>query len=129
MKDPNLMSRQSSAYFWAMVIKHLVTEYVILLIRRSSEAEMWFEDQTMKDFHKDQKMDKQYPVNLDPEPSPVVHDDHGGEVPLDHDDEVQQEDQLPPEPQPRRSTREKQPSTRYSPNEYVMFTDAGEPEH
>lgn len=28
----------------------------------------------------------------------------------------------------RRSTRERQPSMRYSPNEYVLLTDGGEPE-
>ena len=36
---------------------------------------------------------------------------------------------LPPyEPPLRISTRERQPSTRYPPNEYVMLTDGGEPE-
>ena len=35
---------------------------------------------------------------------------------------------LPPyEPPLRRFTKERQPSTRYLPNEYVMFTDGGEP--
>jgi hypothetical protein len=32
------------------------------------------------------------------------------------------------EPQLRRSTRPRQPSTRYSPHEYVLVIDRGEPE-
>ena len=36
---------------------------------------------------------------------------------------------LPVEPQLRRSTRERQPSTRYSASEYVMLTDGEEPEN
>ena len=34
----------------------------------------------------------------------------------------------PPQVQLRRSNRERQPSKRYSPNEYVILTDDGEPE-
>ncbi|KAL5818254.1 hypothetical protein ACOSQ3_022150 [Xanthoceras sorbifolium] len=37
-------------------------------------------------------------------------------------------EQVQPEVQLRRSTRERQPSRKYSPNEYVMLTDGGEPE-
>ena len=37
-------------------------------------------------------------------------------------------EQLPAEPQLRRSSRQRQPSRRYSTDEYVMLTDAGEPE-
>ena len=33
-----------------------------------------------------------------------------------------------PETSCRRSTREKQSSTRYSPNEYILLSDMGEPE-
>ena len=33
-----------------------------------------------------------------------------------------------PETSCRRSTREKRSSTRYSPNEYILLTDMGEPE-
>ena len=44
-------------------------------------------------------------------------------------EQVDEELPLPPyEPSLRRSTRERQPSTRYPPNEYVMLTDGGEPE-
>ena len=42
--------------------------------------------------------------------------------------QVDEELPLPPyEPPLRRSTKERQPSTRYTPNEYVMLTDGGEP--
>ena len=34
----------------------------------------------------------------------------------------------PDEPQLRRSTRPYQPSTKYSPHEYVLVNDRGEPE-
>ncbi|KAG5521367.1 hypothetical protein RHGRI_033809 [Rhododendron griersonianum] len=79
----------------------------------------------------------EYPVNLDPIPPPMVHDDYGGDVQNDDDvedtlaaeeteQEVQQEQVLsesPVEEQLRRSTRERQPLRRYPVDEYVMLTD------
>ena len=41
-------------------------------------------------------------------------------------EQVMQKD--PDEPQLRRSTRPRQPSTKYSPHEYVLVTNGGEPE-
>ena len=44
---------------------------------------------------------------------------------------MEQEEQVEEEqsqPQLRRSTRDRKTSTRYSPNEYVMLSDGGEPE-
>ena len=74
-------------------------------------------------------------------PSPIVHDDHGGDEQEDCSentsddtptvDDTEPTKQAPPPPVEiplRRSTRERQPSTRYPPLEYVMLTDGGEPE-
>jgi len=70
-----------------------------------------------------------------------VHGDGGGDeydIPTDaadnqvptsdekQDDHVEQASHV--ESQLRRSTREHQPSRRYSPSEYVLLTDGGEPE-
>nr|GMD75536.1 Retrovirus-related Pol polyprotein from transposon TNT 1-94 [Ipomoea batatas] len=47
------------------------------------------------------------------------------------DDVVHQEQEVPsqvPVDPPRRSDRERRPSTRYSPSQYVLLTDGGEPE-
>nr|GLL26870.1 hypothetical retrotransposon [Ipomoea trifida] len=47
------------------------------------------------------------------------------------DDVVHQEQEVPPQVPvdlPRRSDRERRPSTRYSPSQYVFLTDGGEPE-
>jgi len=81
------------------------------------------------------------PWSLGPVPSPIVHDDHGGDEQEDCGentsddtptvDDAEPTEQAPPPPVEiplRRSTRERQPSTRYPPHEYVMLTDGGEPE-
>ncbi|URD73988.1 hypothetical protein MUK42_36205 [Musa troglodytarum] len=83
------------------------------------------------------------PWSSGPVPPPIVHDDHGrddneeeecGENVNDDTstvDEVELTEQAPPPPVEiplRTSTRERQPSTRYPPHEYVMLTDRGEPE-
>ena len=52
---------------------------------------------------------------------------------VDDDGELTRQDQEVPPPPPvetlvRRSTRERKPTSRYNPHEYVMFTDGGEPE-
>lgn len=110
---------------------------------RSNDV-VFYEDQTIEDLDKNEKPtpSHEYPMNLDPIPPPMVHDDYGGDVQNDDDveetpateeteQEVQQE-QVPLEPpeeeQLRRSTRERQPSRRYPVDEYVMLTDCGEPE-
>ncbi|CAN0846213.1 Retrovirus-related Pol polyprotein from transposon TNT 1-94 [Linum grandiflorum] len=76
------------------------------------------------------------PVNLEPISPPQTHG-NDEEVVLDEpqgalDQEVQEDEHLEqeeqPQPQLRRSTREHKASTRYSPNEYVMLSDGGEPE-
>nr|GMD10292.1 Retrovirus-related Pol polyprotein from transposon TNT 1-94 [Ipomoea batatas] len=64
------------------------------------------------------------------DPVPVYQDDTAdadGHV----DDVVHQEQEVPsqvPVDLPRRSDRERRPSTRYSPSQYVLLTDGGEPE-
>ena len=84
-------------------------------------------------------------IRIDPVVPPTVYANHMGElqegdgVTENEDDliandvepteQVDGELPLPPyEPPLRRSTRERQPSTRYPPNEYVMLTDKGEAE-
>lgn len=47
------------------------------------------------------------------------------------DEQPENEQQVvepPPQPEVRRSTRERQPSQRYSSNEFVLLSDGGEPE-
>uniref|UniRef100_A0A6N2LA15 Protein kinase domain-containing protein n=1 Tax=Salix viminalis TaxID=40686 RepID=A0A6N2LA15_SALVM len=69
-------------------------------------------------------------------PAQVEHDvQNDFQVPDDTDVPLQDEshDQLPvleipPDVPPRRSTRDRHPSTRYSVNEYVLLNDGGEPE-
>ena len=85
------------------------------------------------------------PIRIDPVVPPIVHANHEGELQEGHDvneneddpivDDVEPTEQvdgelpLPPyEPPLRRSTIERQPSTRYPPNEYVMLIDEGESE-
>uniref|UniRef100_A0A2N9FFW3 Integrase catalytic domain-containing protein n=1 Tax=Fagus sylvatica TaxID=28930 RepID=A0A2N9FFW3_FAGSY len=64
--------------------------------------------------------------NYGDEPAEVDGDDA-----IDTEGVEQGEQPIPPEmkePQVRRSTRERHPSTRYSTSEYVLITDEGEPE-
>uniref|UniRef100_A0A2N9J1S8 Integrase catalytic domain-containing protein n=1 Tax=Fagus sylvatica TaxID=28930 RepID=A0A2N9J1S8_FAGSY len=64
--------------------------------------------------------------NYGDEPAGVDGDDA-----IDTEGVEQGEQPIPPEmeePQVRRSTRERHPSTRYSTSEYVLITDEGEPE-
>ncbi|KAB5563968.1 hypothetical protein DKX38_004022 [Salix brachista] len=87
---------------------------------------VFMEDQTIHDIEKTEK-------DL---PAQVEHDvQNDFQVPDDTDVPLQDEshDQLPvPEipfdVPPRRSTRDRHPSTRYSVNEYVLLNDRGEPE-
>ncbi|KAG6385427.1 hypothetical protein SASPL_154262 [Salvia splendens] len=84
--------------------------------------------------HEKPESNSEVPVNLDPVPSPTVQD-YGGDIqpeqgdPIDDgagdDDTRPAKDEVPPV---RRSVRERLPSTRYSPHEYVMLTDGGEPQ-
>ena len=73
--------------------------------------------------------------NLGNDPIAVDGDELAG---VDGDDaqyieDVEQREQpVPPEmeePQVRRSTRERHPSTRYPSSEYILLTDKGEPEY
>ena len=97
---------------------------------------VFLEDQTIEDIKKDEKSisTPEVPVNLDPPPHPANHDEHGGvEAEQGNNDDVPvTEPVAPPVPSPqpefRRSTRERRPSTRYNTQEYVMLTDGGEPE-
>lgn len=94
---------------------------------------VFLEDQTIEDIDKPESAESNTDdlVDLDPLVPPVVHE----EVQTPHDDAAEDDvepkiegEQPPQEPLPRRSTREKQPSRKYSSNEYVMISDQGEPE-
>ena len=118
---------------------------------RSRDA-VFFEYQTIEDIDKTEKKDSQNKESLvDVDPFPIVDasiaheetqdynadDDQEGVEPIDSliNDVVVDQQPTPaqvttldvPETSCRRSSREKQKSTRYSPNEYVLLTDMGEP--
>ncbi|KAJ8466528.1 hypothetical protein OPV22_029080 [Ensete ventricosum] len=77
-------------------------------------------------------------VDCDPVIPPVYQGDGGDvqedgaepdvDIPAGHVEQEEEREQVPTEPQLRRSSRQCQPSRRYSTDEYVMLTDAGEPE-
>ena len=98
---------------------------------------IFFEDQTIEDFEKIEKpkSPKESAIDLSPSPPPIVHAENGGEVqdaPADivPEQPAQQDPlQLPVEPQLRRSTRQRQPSGKYPPHEFVMLTDENEPQN
>jgi hypothetical protein len=109
---------------------------------------VFFEDQTIEDL--DQKKAEslnEYRVDLDPViPNCVMHDEHTGDVQeeqvdivgengeptIDNVESEEHLEQASSEPatetQLRRSTRNRQPSRKYSTNEYVLLSDGGEPE-
>ncbi|CAL1383495.1 unnamed protein product [Linum trigynum] len=105
---------------------------------------IFLEDETSEDVERGEKKKNTAagPVNLEPiSPSQmhenieeVVHDEPQGAL----DQEVQGEEQLEQEEQveeeqplsePRKSTRDRKASTWYSPHEYLLLTDGGEPEY
>ena len=51
------------------------------------------------------------------------------DLPAGHVEQEEVGEQVPIESQLRRSFRQRQPSRRYSTDEYVMLTDAGKPEN
>ncbi|WVZ01079.1 hypothetical protein V8G54_027148 [Vigna mungo] len=102
---------------------------------------VFFENQTIQDIKKVEKPT----LKLISDQSPIVINNSGGETPqaepeLQLDEMAEEADQpnltevdqlieeTPQEPQLRRSTRQKQPSRRYFSDEYVNFTDEGEPQ-
>jgi len=114
---------------------------------RSRDA-VFFEDQTIEDIDKVEKPDSQIDESLvDVDPVPIIDtsfahegtqdNEQGvepidvpiGDVVVDHQPTNAEMTNLDaPETSCRRSTREKRSSTRYSPNEYILLTDMGEPE-
>ena len=107
---------------------------------------MFMEDQDIKDIDKSE-IAKKYNddlIDLDSILTPIVHLDQEGAVPefdnyptnsvpiIDGVELTEQVDEkiqeLSDEIHLRRSTRERRSSTRYSLDEYVIFTEAGEPE-
>lgn len=126
--------RLNNAYSWVIAMTHLGTDYGIMLVRRSSEAKMWYSLRTKLSMIM-MKVRRQTNNIVS---SSYVYENHGGEVAMDdgdanqnngevqQDEEVEQEEQTPPKPQLMRSTKQKQPSKRYSPDKYVMFPYVGE---
>lgn len=110
---------------------------------------VFIEDQTIQDIEKIDKTVPQYSddlIDLDPVPLTHVPTQVGDEVQDDQqhgtgdvdtptqvetDDDIHEQvpvSEVPPDVPLRRSTRDRQPSTRYSVDEYVLLTDGGEPE-
>ena len=109
--------------------------------------DVFLEGQLVDDGDKVEKASSsvEIPIIIDPVVLPTMHANHKGELqegdgvteneddPIVDDvelaEQVDGEHPLPPyEPPFRRYTRERHPSTRYPPNEYVMLIDRGEPE-
>ncbi|KAF7129225.1 hypothetical protein RHSIM_Rhsim10G0050800 [Rhododendron simsii] len=141
--EVNAIGDEASTELWHKRLGHMSEKGMQILARKAllpevkvdkklvrSNDVVFFEDQTIEDLDKNEKPtpSHEYPVNLDPIPPPMVHDDYGGDVQNDDDveetpaaeeteQEVQQEQVLsepPEEEQLRRSTRERQPSRRES---------------
>ena len=101
---------------------------------------IFFEDQTFEDLKKKApaKTSAEGLAYCDPVIPPVYQGDGGDvqensvepdiDLPAGHVEQEEVREQVPTEPQLRRSSRQRQPSRRYSTDEYVMLTDAGEPE-
>ena len=113
---------------------------------------MFFEDKTIEDIDKTEKLDSHTDESLvDVDTIPIFHTSsaHEGTQGNDQDNNESVEhiivptddvvvDNQPthvgmtasdaPDTSCRRSTREKRSSTRYSPNEYILLSDMGEPE-
>ena len=109
--------------------------------------DVFLEDQLLDDGDKVEKASSstEIPIRIDPIVPPTMYANHGGELQegdgvIENEDDhivddvepteqVDRELPLPPyEPPLRRSARDRQPSTRYPPIEYVMLSDGGEPE-
>ena len=106
---------------------------------------MFLEAQTIEDFGKgDQPEPKTSDlIDMDPSPSSSVDDENGGDVqpPVEDVEDAAKPNEVEPEieeehptqvPSPqlelRKSTRDRQPSRKYPPNEFVLISDQGEPE-
>ncbi|KAG5549867.1 hypothetical protein RHGRI_014986 [Rhododendron griersonianum] len=106
---------------------------------------VFLEDQTIKEFDKDDQPEENASdlVDLEPIPSPSVHGEIeedvqpplevGENVDIPNEVELENEGEQPiqeppPQPELRRSVRDKQPSRKYSPDEFVTVTEQGEPE-
>ncbi|URD75525.1 hypothetical protein MUK42_34393 [Musa troglodytarum] len=106
--------------------------------RYRSRDVVFFEDQTLEDLKKEAPANTSTEGLADYDPVvPPVYQDDGGDVQEDgvepdinllvgHVEQEEVEEQLPTEPQLRRSSRQRQPSRRYYTDEYVILTDAGE---
>ena len=107
---------------------------------------VFLEDQLVDDGDKGEKASYsvEIPIRIDPVVPPIVYANHGGELQegggvIKNEDDPIVDDVKPTEqvdgelPLPlyelplRRSTRERQPSTRYPPNEYAILFYGGEP--
>ena len=96
---------------------------------------LFLEDQIVCDAEKSDKSQSSPEISiiLTSVSLPVVHDDNGGAEENTNDDLVKPVEQAPSElpsppvePELRRFNRERRPSTRYPPHEYVILTDEGD---
>jgi len=106
---------------------------------------VFFEDQTLEDA-KQEKPKSKVVRNHDSDSSPMAHsnsvedainenveddtnEDHVSSSNRDQREDPNESDSVESEePQLRRSTRERRPSTRYGPDEYITLTDEGAPQ-
>ena len=113
---------------------------------------MFFKHQTIENINKSRKPKNvaQHRVNFSPNPPTILGENQGGEMHGNHEDDessqnvdssvepdesIEQEQPVEPVeqeelvlPQVRISKRERRPSQRYQPHEYVLLTDEGESE-
>ena len=98
---------------------------------------VFIEDQCIEDIEKPEKTQPNLGEleDMDPITPPVVPDDGGVQqgaedegVPTEDGQGEQPQLDPPVEPQVRRTSRDRHPSKKYSPHEYIMLIDGGDPE-
>ena len=111
---------------------------------RSRDVE-FLENQTIENFGKGDQPEPKISdlIDMDPSPSSSVDDENRGDVqppiedveddinPNEVEPEIKEEhptQEPPPQLELRKSTRDRQPSIKYPPNEFVLISDQGEPE-
>ncbi|KAF7121453.1 hypothetical protein RHSIM_Rhsim13G0116100 [Rhododendron simsii] len=144
--EVNAIGDEASTELWHKRLGHMSEKGMQILARKAllpevkvdrklvrSNDVVFFEDQTIEDLDKNEKPtpSHEYPVNLDPIPPPIVHDDYGGDVQNDDDveetpaaaeteQEVQQE-QVLSEPLEEEQLRRKSGDLSHSPFTAAVF--------
>lgn len=102
---------------------------------------VFFEDQTIEDIRSSTKPTRRGSKSGEQCPTPTQREVTNDGVDADGHEETdgeetspnaqpdpEEQSTTPPEPEPRRSSRAKRPSNRYSSDEYVTLTEEGEPQ-